>query len=666
MCGFYLIALLLMVLSKVSCHYDDYSNGYYYEKALPQDVMVDVINNFGVALLEAHNENNNNNIALSPYGATSVLIALGEGLRGYAVQEIQEAARIPQDVSVIRVGLRDIHRHLKSYFIPKEGFLAGLTLNNEKVQLNDEYKEILRFYGFDLDSFNIPLYPDVFETTTEMRMNVTETSTSTMNSDPPISTTTEKSGTTQVIEPSTESVPETTETSLVTEKVNSVTEIVTETTSSVPTEKTTRIQTRSTDSVLKSTEMITSTLIPQTTADLKSTEMINLVEQTTSNPKTSTIPALTTELLTSSIPTTTEFKIDENVDESKLLTSPSIINDEVTFTTSNPSSTELITSTELISTSINSITESEITSKIETTTVQISTEALNVVTTTEKSVDLDENEDNDSNEDNEDNDLNEDNNVTEDNDINEDENVTTEIASESEIKKRNSRSIVDYIIARHYDNKYKPSHFNNNNLYVPDENPTFLIYGTIREPNINFMKYDAVLPVAFLPLLNSIALSFPLDSKEYYLLLILPVDETGIDKLIHNLAHTMNLRDIIMSLRYSHVKAIIPSFMLKGYVVLTPSLQKLGIQRIFEPRRTDFSLMTNEKDVYVTNIEQAVTVTIRNYVNADNLPNYRNLQSVRPVLFQADHPFLYFVMDAEIHVALMAGKIVNPLNSRIR
>lgn len=64
-------------------------------------------------LFQIHNENNENNIALSPYGALSVLIALGEGLQGDAVREIQQSANIPNDISTIRVGLRDIHRHLK-------------------------------------------------------------------------------------------------------------------------------------------------------------------------------------------------------------------------------------------------------------------------------------------------------------------------------------------------------------------------------------------------------------------------------------------------------------------------------------------------------------------------------------------------------------------------
>lgn len=42
-----------------------------------------------------------------------------------------------------------------------------------------------------------------------------------------------------------------------------------------------------------------------------------------------------------------------------------------------------------------------------------------------------------------------------------------------------------------------------------------------------------------------------------------------------------------------------------------------------------------------------------------------NLHQTEPVYFKADHPFLYFVIDSELDVTLMAGKVVNPLNSRI-
>lgn len=167
--------------------------------------------------------------------------------------------------------------------------------------------------------------------------------------------------------------------------------------------------------------------------------------------------------------------------------------------------------------------------------------------------------------------------------------------------------------------------------YVPEEGTTFAVYGKYREPAA-FMKYDTVLPYMFVPNLNAVALSFPLDSTKYYLLLLLPLRDDGVDQLICDLRLYGNLRFILENLRLTHVEAIIPSFTLKGYVTLTPTLQKvikyvvmlansaltlfqLGIRKIFEPRQSDFSPMTNASDIYVTNIEQAVTVTIRNYLD---------------------------------------------------
>lgn len=55
----------------------------------------------------------------------------------------------------------------QTYFIPKEGFLAGITLNIENVSINSEYINLLKFYGYDINSFNTALYPEHHVTTTE-------------------------------------------------------------------------------------------------------------------------------------------------------------------------------------------------------------------------------------------------------------------------------------------------------------------------------------------------------------------------------------------------------------------------------------------------------------------------------------------------------------------
>lgn len=73
-----------------------------------------------------------------------------------------------------------------------------------------------------------------------------------------------------------------------------------------------------------------------------------------------------------------------------------------------------------------------------------------------------------------------------------------------------------------------------------------------------------------------------------------------------------------------HAIKIIPKH--ETWLILTPSFfiviflafsnLQLGIRNVFEPGHADFSQMTTDENIYVTNIEQAVTVTIRNYMEA--------------------------------------------------
>lgn len=150
-----------------------------------------------------------------------------------------------------------------------------------------------------------------------------------------------------------------------------------------------------------------------------------------------------------------------------------------------------------------------------------------------------------------------------------DDDITTE--ANAGLKKR---SIIDYLIARYYDDYQAPK--GAANFTLPSrQRRKFAINGKHREGNINFMTYDTVLPFYYVPHLDSVALSFPLDSSHYYLLLILPIRTNGIDDLICEMRRSPDLKYIINNLKYTHVKAVIPSFMLKGYVNLTPTLQKV-------------------------------------------------------------------------------------------
>ncbi|RZC39127.1 leukocyte elastase inhibitor [Asbolus verrucosus] len=622
--------------------------------------------------LQIHNEDNDNNIAISPYGAVSVLVALGEGLRGSALYEIQRAANIPSDISVIRIGLRDIHRHLKSYFIPEEGFLSGLTLSHDNVTLNREYEDILKFYGYDINSFNNALYPELF--TTERSTAATEITTETTTNTESVS---EKEGksemtteiTTTENERSTKSEPTTLLLSSTTEGVTVMSTSTTSLPESTTVQSTTTTQKEKSTAmnIITTTEMLTST----TEAEKSTTKTPEVITETTTLVTTAR-STRETENNTVNIITTTEMlstateaeksttKTPETTTETTTLmtTARSTRETEISISTTTETTTEAEKSTtktpETETATATSTKETESTTEISTLPTSEATENLISSTITE-SASTEETESSSE--------------ITSTTTFNNDSESTTFIIEDfgsnenKEASGRSTRSVVDYIIARYYDDHFltqrPPPYHSEQELY-------FLVNGKHKEFNINYMTYDTVLPFYYLTHLKASALRFPLDSTKYYLLLLLPDNAEDIDKLICNLRLSTSLKYIIDNLRYTHVKAIIPSFMLKGYVILTPTFQKMGIRQVFEPRQADFSPMTDDRSVYVTNIEQAITVNIRNYVDPATMNSNRYLHQNDPVVFKADHPFLYFVIDSEIDVTLMEGKVLNPLNSRIR
>ncbi|CAL1686305.1 unnamed protein product [Lasius platythorax] len=137
--------VILQLSSAFAYRYDPW---YRADTQRPVDVITDVVNDLGVRILQQYSAHGN--VAFSPTGIAFVLAALYEGSAGRGCQQIAEVIGLPPR-DVTRIGLRDIHRRLRSY-LNADGFLGGLTLSKENTRLRPEYEDILRFYGFDLSS----------------------------------------------------------------------------------------------------------------------------------------------------------------------------------------------------------------------------------------------------------------------------------------------------------------------------------------------------------------------------------------------------------------------------------------------------------------------------------------------------------------------------------
>lgn len=86
---------------------------YNQKQITPLVLMVDATNRLGFSILKHHTLSNNNNVAFSPCGLASVLVALFEGSDGHSSFEIYKSLEVPFDRDFIRIGYRDIHRRLR-------------------------------------------------------------------------------------------------------------------------------------------------------------------------------------------------------------------------------------------------------------------------------------------------------------------------------------------------------------------------------------------------------------------------------------------------------------------------------------------------------------------------------------------------------------------------
>ncbi|CAK1600148.1 unnamed protein product [Parnassius mnemosyne] len=601
----------------------------------PLSHMVDVTNEFGLKVLAEHNFLNDNNIAFSPYGLIGIMVALYEGVDGDSSYQIQRAMQLPWNRNVMRIGFRDIHRSLKTYFVPEEGFLAGLALKNENVTFNENYKKVLRFYGFDLESEQkTTMTPDSNNTSsvtatpasTTPEHKTSTTITTTLSIDNMTASHKDKASTTPADVVKQESGILADNANDTTTSLNNPTEPTSDTTITTPS----TINLQTTDGTINpSTDFVTSST--QKTMDITST-----TDGTTFNNEVEFI----TDKMTIVTNITDQSPVDisslTNTQTTSILTTESTVDPE--RITAMPTSESITGTTESIATDTASTTE------ITTAASENFMSSTEIMSTSESTT----------------------NNIESVSDIS----LTVVNESSLETLERKKKSIVDFIFTNppYFDDYLLYRSFDlgpelGNTRYGGDE--MFLANG-LKNIQVTYMNYDTVLEHAYLPHLEAAALRLPLDSDKYYLLVVLPNHRRAgeLGRLLARMARESDLSDIYAALRPRHVHALVPSFIVKGHVTLTTDLQKLGIRDVFEPRQQDFTPMTYQPGVYVRSIEQAVSVAIRKYQPDDSKKN-RYVINQHRVFFSATYPFLYFVMDANIHVALMAGKMVDPLNTRI-
>jgi serpin B len=111
------------------------------------------------------------------------------------------------------------------------------------------------------------------------------------------------------------------------------------------------------------------------------------------------------------------------------------------------------------------------------------------------------------------------------------------------------------------------------------------------------------------------------------------------------------------------VRVALPKFKITSSFDLIPPLEALGMEAPFGPR-ADFSGMASSEKLFISVVVQKAFVEVNEEgteaAAATGVALSRSASGPRPVVFNADHPFLFLIRDNQTGTVLFLGRVVNP------
>ncbi|XP_016996889.2 uncharacterized protein Spn85F [Drosophila takahashii] len=574
----------------------------------PAEVMVDLTNDLTHRLLHYHSILNRNNFAFSPTALVSVLVALFEGSAGNSAEELRHVLQLPNNRDVTRVGYRDIHRRLRTYFFGSDNPLKGLSLNKGNVTVLKDFETILMFYGYDLSVDMLSSTPANLTSDAEM-VNTTMASNSTTG-EMEAETTTLKDAEATTEEPSTTEAPVTTTTEppTTTTEAPAEAEATTEAPAATSGEE---------EAAEPAAEDEAAELVSAFVAEEDAEPLLRIQKARVSRLPTSKLQAP----LKHSNPITPK---PIYLPSARAVAMPMMMARQVAAAERKPSPTRQVISIVAPQAANNSLTR-----KLKM--VRHKRHAL--------PADLDAN-------------------------------LFLTLFNPHTHVPHHPLHIPPPVpaafapITNDFEPHYVGDAAEGKSNYNTDVISHVFYLGNQQVVHTTFKVYNAVLYYKYFEHLKMSVLELELDTPEYNLMILLPDYHTDIVAAAASLKLGPTLRLMRKQLKPRWVQAIIPDFKLHGTMFLTNDLQNMGICDVFEPNRADFRPMTDEKGVYVRHIEQSIDVTIRTHPINQLKRNYG--AQTKPIQISVNHPFMFFIVDRDLDVAVMSGRILNPLNVRIQ
>lgn len=158
-------------------------------------------------------------------------------------------------------------------------------------------------------------------------------------------------------------------------------------------------------------------------------------------------------------------------------------------------------------------------------------------------------------------------------------------------------------------------------------------------------------------------LELPYKGDDLSMLVLLPKEKDGLAALEDQLT-AANLTEWQKRMRRPEVEVYLPKFKMTSEFGLSDTLAKMGMPDAFDIARADFSGMSGKKDLFISAVLHKAFVEVNEEgteaAAATGVMMSLRSMPMRPLVFRADHPFVFIIKDNHTGSILFVGRVVDP------
>jgi serpin B len=162
------------------------------------------------------------------------------------------------------------------------------------------------------------------------------------------------------------------------------------------------------------------------------------------------------------------------------------------------------------------------------------------------------------------------------------------------------------------------------------------------------------------------AVDIPYKSGELSMVVLLPNDVAGLPAL-EQLITAANVKQWLSQLRISRkVILTLPKFKMTDQFELSNALGALGMAQAFQPSTADFSGMTGKRDFWISSAIHKAFIDVNEEgteaaaATAIVMRSMAMAHEEMPIVFRADHPFVFLIRDNRSGAILFMGRVNDP------